>query len=72
MVKTFKNLLLQNLKSYNLETSHVSSKTRAHYKVHINDDPVLTLSCFIARLNLASNAFKRQESFNENFQQMTK
>ena len=53
MVKTFKNLLLQNRKSYDLETWHVASGTQA-YKVYINDDPGLTLTYFTARSNLVT------------------
>ena len=41
MVKTFKNLLSQNRKSYDLETWHAASGTQL-YKVYINDDPGLT------------------------------
>ena len=51
MVKTLKNLLLQNQKSYDLETWHVASVTQA-YKVYINDDPVLTLTSFYGKVKL--------------------
>ena len=54
MVKTFKNLLLQNQKSYDLETWHWGLKL---YKVYINDDPGLTLTYFTARSNLVPYAF---------------
>ena len=50
--KNLKNLLLQNQKSYDLETWHVSLGTQALYKVYINDDPGLTLTYFTARSNL--------------------
>ena len=43
MVKTFKNLLLENQKSYDLELSikHLGLK---FFKVYINDDPRMTLT----------------------------
>ena len=57
MVKTFKNLLLQNQKSYDLETWHVALGTQKLYKIYINDDPGLTLTYFTARSNLVPYAF---------------
>ena len=51
MVKTFNEFLLQNWKSYDLETLHAASMTKL-YKVYINDDPGLTLTYFMARSNL--------------------
>ena len=56
MVKTFKNLLLQNQKFYDLETWHVALKTQA-LQIYINDDPGLTLTYFTARSNLVLYAF---------------
>ena len=56
MVKTFKNLLLQNQKSYDLETWHVELGFKL-YKVYINNDPGLTLTYFTARSNLVPYAF---------------
>ena len=56
MVKTFKNLLLQNQKSYDLETWHVTLGTQA-LQSYINDDPGLTLTYFTARSNLVPYAF---------------
>ena len=53
MVKTFKNRLLQNQKSYDLEIWHVALGTQ----VFINDDPGLTLTYFTARSNLVPYAF---------------
>ena len=53
--KNLKNLL-QNQKSYDLETWHVASGTQALqslYKI-INDDPGLTLTYFSARSNLVT------------------
>ena len=45
MVETFKNLLLQNQKSYGLETWRVALGTQA-LQIYINDDPGLTLTYF--------------------------
>ena len=42
---TFKNLLLQKQKSYDLETWHVALGLKL-YKAYINDDPGLTLAYF--------------------------
>ena len=58
--KNLKNLLLQNKKSYDLETWHVALGTQALqslYKVYINGDPGLTLTYFTARSNLVTLAF---------------
>ena len=54
MVKTLKNLL-QNQKSYDLETWHVASGTPA-LPSYINDDPVLTY--FTARSNWVACTFE--------------
>ena len=56
-VKPFKNLLLQNRKSYDLETwpEHLGLKL---YNVYINDDPGLTFTYLTSRSNLFPNAFK--------------
>ena len=54
--KNLKNLLLQNQKSYDLETWHVALRTQA-LQVCINDDPGLTLTYFTARSNLETKAF---------------
>ena len=43
--KNLKNLLLQNQKSYDIETWHI---------FYINDDPGLTLTYFTARSNLVT------------------
>ena len=45
--KNLKKLLLQNQKSYDLETWHVASG-------YINDDPGLTLTYFMARSNFVT------------------
>ena len=56
MVKTVKNLLLQNQKSYDLETWHVAFGTQALQSLY-NDDPGLTLTYFTARSNLVPYVF---------------
>ena len=59
MVKALKNILLQNQKSYDLETWHVASVTQAlQSKVYINDDPGLTLTNFTARSNWVTCTFE--------------
>ena len=55
--KNFKNLLLQNQKSYDLETWHVALGLKL-YKVYINDDPGLTLTYFTARSNWVTYTFE--------------
>ena len=56
MVKTFKNLLLQNQKFYDLETWHVALGTQARQSLY-NDDPGLTLTYFTARSYLVPYVF---------------
>ena len=59
MLKTFKNLILQNQKSYDLETWHAALGSQAlQSTVYINDDHGLTFAYFMARLNLVSYAFE--------------
>ena len=75
MVKTLKNLLLQNQKSYDLETWHVASGIQA-YKVYINDDPGLTLTYFTAMSNWVTCTFEwrkllQSHLMEENLQQKT-
>ena len=53
MVKTFKNLLMQNQKSYDLGTWFV-----ALWGVCSNNDPRLTLTYLTSRSNLLPNACK--------------
>ena len=68
MVKTLKNLLLENQKSYDLKTWHVASGTQAvPIIVYINDDPGLTLTYFTARSNLVTKAFSIGKSENIGF-----
>ena len=52
----FENLLLQNRKSYDLETWHVASGIKL-CKVYINDDPELTLTHFKTMSNFAKLVF---------------
>ena len=51
MVKTLKNLLLRNRKADDLETWNAASGA-VYYQVCSNDDPGLTSTYFMARLNL--------------------
>ena len=60
MVKTFKNLLLQNRKSYDLETWNAALGTQALQRC-INGDPGLTLTYFTARSNLEIKAFLKEK-----------
>ena len=66
MVKTIKNLLLQNPKSNDLETWHVASGTKL-YKANINDDPWLTLTNFTARSNWVTCIFEWGKLLNSHF-----
>ena len=65
MVKTFKNLL-QNRKSYDLETWYAALGTQALQSC-INGDPGLTLTYFTARSNLEIKAFLKEKSENSGF-----
>ena len=56
MVKTLKNLLLQNQKANDLESWYVASGHEC-YQVYSNDDPKLTMTYFTARSNLVPYAF---------------
>ena len=74
MGKTLKNLL-QNQKSYDLETWRVASGTQA-LKAYINDNPGLTLTYFTARSNWVTCMFDwgkllKSHLMEENLQQMT-
>ena len=55
--KTLKNLLLQSLKSYNLETWYVAPRTQA-LQSFINDDPGLTMTYFTAKSNWVTCTFE--------------
>ena len=70
MVKTFKNLLLQNRKSYDLETWHAASGLKL-YKIYINIDPGLTLTYFTARSNLVPYAFVWEKGKTVDFSETT-
>ena len=56
MIQTFKNLLLWNRKADDLDTWYAASSTQV-YQVYSNDGPGLTLTYFIAMLNLVPYAF---------------
>ena len=56
MVKSLKNLILQNQKADDLETWYAASGARILSSCS-NDDPGLTLTYFTARLNLVLSAF---------------
>ena len=49
MVKTFKTLLFQNPKSYDLETWYVALGCQAPQCIYINHDPMMTLTYFTTR-----------------------
>ena len=56
MVKTLKNLLLQNRQADFHETWYVASGTPAHHSLYITDDPGVTLTYFTARSNFVTLA----------------
>ena len=56
MVKTLKNLLLQNQKADDLETWY-AAWVLDYYQIYSNDDLGLTLTYFRARSNLVPYAF---------------
>ena len=56
MVKTLKNLLLQNQKTDDLALG-MQYRVLEYYQVCSNDDPGLTLTYFTARSNLVPYAF---------------
>ena len=58
MVKTLKNLLLQNQKANDLGTWYVALGMWA-YQVCLNDEPKLTLTYLTSRSNLLPNALNR-------------
>ena len=58
MVKIFKKFLLQNQKSYDLETWQEALGSEKLFKVYINDDPGLTLTYLRASSNLVAYAFE--------------
>ena len=57
MIKTLKNLFLQNQKSYDLETWHVVLGLKC-YKIYVNDDSELTMTYFMAMSDLVLIAFQ--------------
>ena len=56
MVKTLKNLLLRNHKADDLETWYAASGARV-LPSYANDNPGLTLTCFMTWSNLVPYAF---------------
>ena len=56
MIKTFKNLLIQNQRANDLVAWYVALKPWAHH-IYSNDDPRLTFTYFTARSNLVSYSF---------------
>ena len=74
--KTFKKLLLQIRKTFDLETLHVASETQV-LQSYINDYPGLTLTFFMARPNKVTFTFEwgklsQSNLMGENLQQRTK
>ena len=67
MVKTSKNLLLQNQKSYDLKIWHVASGLKL-YKVLINEDPGLTSADFTTRSNKVTYTFEWGKLLQSHFQ----
>ena len=71
--KNHKNLLLQNQKSYDLETWHVALGTEALHSLY-KDDPGLTLVYFKVMSNWVTCTFewgKLSQLLEENLQQRT-
>ena len=56
--KNLKNLLLWYQKSMLLKLGMLHQAGREVYKVYVNDDPELTLTCFTDRSNLLAYAFE--------------
>ena len=56
MVKTLKNLLLQNQESFKAESWYIASRTQGLQSCS-NDDPRLTFDLFTAKSNLHPHAF---------------
>ena len=65
IVKTFKNLLLENSKSYDLETWHAALVSQALH-IHVNGDPGLILTYFTAKSNMVDCAFEWGKLFQSN------
>ena len=68
MVKTHKNLLLQNQESSKVESWNIASWTQG-LQVCSNDDPRLTFDLFTPRSNLHPHAFVSEnveKSFSQN------
>ena len=61
-VKTLKDLLLRNQKSYDLETWHLALGSQALQSLY-NDDPGLTLTYFMARSNWVACTFEWENCY---------
>ena len=57
MLKTIKNLLLQNQESFKAKSRYIASWTQGLPQVCSNDDPRLTFDLFTARSNLSPHAY---------------
>ena len=66
MVKTFKNLLLQNQKSYDLETWHVAFGTQAQQSLH-KWWPWVDLDLFYGKVNLGHLYFRMGKTVIKSF-----
>ena len=64
--KNLKTLLLQDKKSYDLETWHVALGTEALHS-YINDDPWLILTYITARSNLVTFTFEWGKTVTKSF-----
>ena len=71
MIKPLKNLLLWNQKADDLETWYAAMGTQ-DYPIYSNDDPGLTLTCFMARPNLVPYAFVWEKGKTVDFQKLFK
>ena len=69
MVKTLKNLLLQNQKADDLESWYVASGTQVLLNFS-NDDPKLTLTYFTAKSSLVPYAFVWEKGKTRGFQKL--
>ena len=68
MVRTLKNLLLQNQESFMAEFWNIAERLKV-YQVHSNDDPGITSDLFMARSDLCPQTFiweKVEKSFSQN------
>ena len=62
--KNFKNLLLQNQKSYDLETWHAASVTQALQRFFINDEPGFnSLDQFYSNVKLGPGGLRGENGY---------